>query len=52
MDHENASTNYKVHILFVVPLAILVTMAEKRGMPFNNDVVDFFLAKLFFFFLI
>ena len=28
----------------------MVTMAKKRGMPFNKDVVHFFLAKLFFFF--
>ena len=50
MDNEKKCW-YKVHILFVVPLAIMVTMAEKRGMPFNKDVVHFFLATLFFFFL-
>ena len=49
MDNEKKCW-YKVHILFVVPLAIMVTMAEKRGMPFNKDVVHFFLATLFFFF--
>ena len=46
--------NIKIKILllflffFVVPLVIIVTMAEKRSMPFNKDVVDYFLANFFF----